>query len=121
MKKVILFLLLVSAQFSFAQYSGEAKIVFENSQTDIVRNADKSADLKFSIVGIDEAQYAKLQQELESKAEISNVQLDNGVWTMHVEAGTQRKVVLTYFMNYGFKYISVDGETDDILGYQSKK
>lgn len=125
MKKLSALLLLTTlfiGQSLFAQYSGERGIIINNPETDIVIHPEKSYDLTFSVAGnLTEAEVSELQSFLESKDEVSDVQVNNGVWTLHIVSGTTRKMFLTHFLNNGFKYITIAGTQEEILDYLSHK
>ena len=125
MKKLstlLLFTALLFGQNLFAQYSGELGMVINNPETDIVVQAENSRDITFSVSGnLTEAQVNELKDSLESKDEISDVTVNNGVWKMHVAPETSRKILLSHFMNNGFKYITMGGNQEEILDFLSHK
>jgi len=96
-------------------------MVIDNPETGIVKNADKSGDLTFTVSNnLSSAEKMDIRQSLESKDELSNVTISNtNVWTLHVASGTPKKIVMTHFMHNGFKYISIAGEQKEILHYLS--
>ena len=116
-----LFILLFSAQHVAAQYSGELNLVMDHPQTSVTKNSDNSRDMQFTVTNVTPTQAEVIRQNLEAKPEISTITIDNGVWAMHVEPGTSKKVLLSHFMNNGFKYITIAGDQKDILSYLSGK
>ncbi|GEM_PF-4654589 len=112
------FTLFLGAQLN-AQYSGVLTLVVEHPSVDIVKNQDGSRDLHFLIENMSTEDAEALQTTLNGKPEISNLVVSNNEWNMHVEAGTTRKQLMTYFMQNGFKYINLAGEQKEILHYLS--
>lgn len=112
--------MLFTVQSAIAQYSGDLMIVIDDPATGIVKNADNSGDITFTVSNsLSSAEKENIRQALEAKDELSNVLITNDVWTLHVESGTPKKIVMTYFMHNGFKYISVAGVQKEILHYLS--
>lgn len=113
----VVFTLFIAHQ-SFGQYVGELHFNINNSETDIIKNADRSREFHFNVPDqLTAGQKELIRASLESELEISEVSVQDDQWSMLVGAGTDKKRLLTHFIELGFKYISVDGTEKEILTF----